>query len=122
MPDDAIAATKEQWLEILERAASGYLDGARDPKQTRSRRRQLDLLEAATRIFARDGIARSKMADIAAEAGISVSSIYDYYTSKEDLAYEIPIRRLSQFYGEFLERAIELKTMREPSHVPIHDR
>ena len=101
MLDQATKPAKEQWLEILEQAASGYLEGARDPKQTRSRRRQLDLLEAATRVFARDGIAKAKMADIAAEAGISVSSIYDYYPSKEDLAYEIPIRRLAQFYAEF---------------------
>ena len=88
MLDQATKPAKEQWAEILEQAASGYLGGARDPKQIRSRRRQLDLLEAATRVFARDGIAKAKMADIAAEAGISVSSIYDYYPSKEDLAYE----------------------------------
>ena len=75
MLDGATADTKEQWLDILERAASGYLEGARDPKQSRGRRRQLDLLEAATRVFAREGIAKAKMADIAAEAGISVSSI-----------------------------------------------
>lgn len=117
MPDDATTAMKERWLEILEQAAIGYLDGARDPKQTRSRRRQLDLLEAATRVFARDGIAKSKMADIAAEAGISVSSIYDYYPSKEDLAYEIPLRRLSQFYADFLERARGLGSMRERLHL-----
>lgn len=108
---------KAQWLDILEQAAMGCLDGARDPKQTRSRRRQLDLLEAATRVFARDGIAKSKMADIAAEAGISVSSIYDYYPSKEDLAYEIPLRRLSQFYAEFLGRALGLRSMRERLHL-----
>ena len=87
------------------------------PKQTRSRRRQLDLLEAATRVFARDGIAKAKMADIAAEAGISVSSIYDYYPSKEDLAYEIPIRRLAQFYAEFQAQALPLATMRERLHL-----
>ena len=55
--------------------------------------------------------------DIAAEAGISVSSIYDYYPSKEDLAYEIPIRRLAQFYGEFLAQAQLLATMRERLHL-----
>lgn len=116
MLDGATTAAKEHWLEILERAAIGYLQGARDPKQTRSRRRQLDLLEAATRVFARDGIAKAKMADIAAEAGMSVSSIYDYYPSKEDLAYEIPIRRLSEFYAEFLAQAPSLATMRERLH------
>lgn len=117
MLERATAAAKEQWLEILEQAASGYLDGARDPKQSRSRRRQLDLLEAATRVFARDGIAKAKMADIADEAGMSVSSIYDYYPSKEDLAYEIPIRRLAQFYAEFLAQAPSLATMRERLHL-----
>src|ERR1700722_2151201 len=117
MLDGATADTKEKWLDILERAASGYLDGARDPKQSRSRRRQLDLLEAATRVFARDGSAKAKMADIADEAGMSVSSIYDYYPSKEDLAYEIPIRRFAQFYAEFLELAPSLATMRERLHL-----
>jgi AcrR family transcriptional regulator len=117
MPDGTTIDTKEQWLDILERAANGYLEGARDPKQTRSRRRQLDLLEAATRVFAREGIAKAKLADIAAEAGMSVSSIYDYYPSKEDLAYEIPIRRLAQFYAEFLEQARSLGTMREHLHL-----
>src|ERR1700679_2372958 len=102
MSDVINRPAKERWLEILEQAANGYLDGSRDPKQERSRRRQQELLEAATRVFARDGIAKAKMADIAAEAGISVSSIYDYYPSKEDLAYEIPIRRLALLYAEFL--------------------
>jgi AcrR family transcriptional regulator len=110
MPDGTV---KARWLQILEKAAAGYVDGPRDPKQDRSRRRQQELLEAATRVFARDGIAKAKMADIAAEAGISVSSIYDYYMSKEELAYEIPIRRLAQFYAEFLEQAVLPGTMRD---------
>ena len=57
------------------------------------------------------------MADIAAEAGISVSSIYDYYPSKEDLAYEIPIRRLAEFYAEFQSQALPRATMRERLHL-----
>jgi AcrR family transcriptional regulator len=117
MPDAATTPAKERWLEILEQAANYDLEGARDPKQDRSRRRQQGLLEAATRIFARDGIAKAKMADVAAEAGISVSSIYDYYPSKEDLAYAIPLRRLSQFYAEFLAQAPLLTTMRERLHL-----
>jgi AcrR family transcriptional regulator len=117
MLDGATTPPQEQWLEILQQAAGGYDDGARDPKQIRSRRRQQDLLQAATRVFARDGIAKAKMADIAAEAGMSVSSIYDYYPSKEDLAYEIPIRRLAQFYAEFLAQATALGTMRQRLHL-----
>jgi AcrR family transcriptional regulator len=117
MLDDTITPAREQWLDILGQAASVPLDGLRDPKQSRSRRRQRDLLEAATRVFARDGIAKAKMADIAGEAGIAVSSIYDYYASKEDLAYEIPIRRLAQFYAEVLQQAAPLPTMRDRLHL-----
>ncbi len=84
-----------------------------DPKQQRSRQRQQDVLAAATRIFARDGIAKAKMADIAAEAGIAVSSIYDYYPSKESLAYEVPIQRLAQLYAAFDDRSAALPTIRE---------
>jgi AcrR family transcriptional regulator len=84
-----------------------------EPKQQRSRQRKNDVLTAATRVFARDGIAKAKMADIAKEAGIAVSSIYDYFPTKEALAYEIPIQRLAQLYAEFADRAAALSTMRE---------
>jgi AcrR family transcriptional regulator len=87
------------------------------PKQQRSRQRKQDVLAAATSVFARDGIAKAKMADIAAEAGIAVSSIYDYFPTKEALAYEIPIQRLAQLYADFEERAATLPTMRQRLHL-----
>lgn len=117
MSDKAARPASARWLEILTRAAIADPDGTRDLKQDRSRRRQQDLLGAATRIFARDGIAKAKMADVAAEAGIPVSSIYDYYPSKEDLAYAIPIQRLTAFYAEFLAEAPSLPSMRDRLHL-----
>ncbi|MGE0225029.1 MAG: TetR/AcrR family transcriptional regulator [Acetobacteraceae bacterium] len=113
MPDGTAQHAQGRWMDILQDAAKTDPAGARDLKQDRSRRRQQDLLEAATRIFARDGIAKAKMADVAAEAGIPVSSIYDYYPSKEDLAYAIPIQRLRQFYADVLQQAPLRPTMRE---------
>jgi len=56
MPDRATAEAKDLWVDILQRAANGYLEGAHDPKQSKSRRRQPDLLQAAARVFVRDGI------------------------------------------------------------------
>ncbi len=117
MPDRAARPATPRWIEILTRAAVADVEGSRDLKQDRSRRRQQDLLVAATRIFARDGIAKAKMADVAAEAGIPVSSIYDYYPSKEDLAYAIPIQRLTAFYAEFLAEAPSRPTMRDRLHL-----
>jgi TetR/AcrR family hemagglutinin/protease transcriptional regulator len=54
----------------------------------RARRRDADrraLLEAAERVFSRAGFAGASMRDIAGEAGISVGSVYQYFSSKDDL-------------------------------------
>ncbi len=105
--------SEERWMEVLAKATERCREDVYEAKQDRSRRRKRDLLHAACRIFARDGIARAKMADIAAEAGIPVSSVYDYYPSKEELAYEIPMERFAAFFAEFSERSKALGTARE---------
>lgn len=74
-----------------------------DRKQDRSRRTEQQILGAALRVFGRDGISRSRIADIAAEAGISTSTLYEYHTSKEDIAYAVPTAYLARFYEEFAE-------------------
>jgi AcrR family transcriptional regulator len=43
------------------------------------------ILEAATRVFARTGLEHSKMSDVAAEAGVSHGTLYNYVESKEAL-------------------------------------
>ena len=58
-------------------------------------------MNGALRVFARDGISRSWIADIAAEAGISTSNLYEYYKSKEDLAYDVPSSHLASFFEEY---------------------
>ena len=70
-------------------------------KQDRSKRTELKLLNAALRVFARDGISRSRIADIAAEAGVSTSNLYEYYKNKEDLAYDVPLSHLASFFEEY---------------------
>lgn len=45
--------------------------------------RQAAILAAAARVFARKGLAATKIADIAAEAGMSVGLIYRYFTGKD---------------------------------------
>jgi AcrR family transcriptional regulator len=77
-------------------------------KQNRSKRTEQQILNAALRVFARDGISRSRIADIAAEAGISTSTLYEYYKSKEDLAYEVPSHHLASFFESY-QQAVEGK-------------
>lgn len=43
------------------------------------------ILDAATRVFARTGLEASKMSDVAAEAGVSQGTLYNYVESKEAL-------------------------------------
>ncbi|MBI1210324.1 MAG: TetR family transcriptional regulator [Alphaproteobacteria bacterium] len=47
------------------------------------------IIEAAAVVFARDGFANAKMADVAEEAGIGKGTVYEYFPSKEDLFLEL---------------------------------
>ena len=65
--------------------------GQKRPRPGRKRRtrkgRQTDeaFREAARLVFARDGYLNAKISDIAAAAGRSVASFYNYYDTKADL-------------------------------------
>lgn len=91
-----------EWDKLLEEIV-GRAQRESMRKQDRSKRTEQQILNAALRVFARDGISRSRIADVAAEAGISASTLYEYYDSKEDLAYEVPIKHWALFYSEFAE-------------------
>src|SRR3978361_1613419 len=58
--------------------------GARPP-----RRRQLEVLEVAARVFHQKGYESTSIQDIAEAIGILKGSLYYYIPSKEDLPYEI---------------------------------
>jgi AcrR family transcriptional regulator len=83
-----------------------------DRKQNRSRRTEQQILKGALRVFAKDGISRSKIADIAAEAGISTSTFYEYYKSKEELAYDVPMAHLGEFFESYGAAAPSTMTAR----------
>ncbi len=47
--------------------------------------KKMDILHVAMRVFARKGVVKTKMIDIATEAGIGKGTIYEYFQSKEDI-------------------------------------
>jgi AcrR family transcriptional regulator len=100
----------EVWDAFLASIIEGGRSDATERKQNRSKKREQEILRAALRVFARDGISRARIGDIAAEAGMSVSSIYDYYPSKEDLAYAVPESHLVRFFQEYIEAVADKKT------------
>jgi AcrR family transcriptional regulator len=51
--------------------------------------RKLAIVETAAALFARDGFNGASVADIAKRGKISKSLIYHYYTSKEDILYDV---------------------------------
>ncbi len=91
----------------------GQSDRATERKQDRSKRTEQQILSAALRVFARDGVSRSRIADIAAEAGISTSTLYEYYKSKEDLAYEVPLSYMATFFIRFQRAVGDKRSARE---------
>ena len=83
---------------------------ARTPKVVEDRREQI--IDAAMRVFARQGYANATNKDIAREAGITAGLIYHYFKSKEDLlraAIEgyAPRRLLRSFPPEMLDLSPE---------------
>lgn len=48
-----------------------------------------NILEIAAKVFARNGISRASMSEVARACGISKANIYHYYASKDDLLFDI---------------------------------
>lgn len=57
----------------------------RVPQQKRSIAKKEQIIEAASRVFNRDGFFGTTTDEIAKEAGFSVGSIYSYFTDKKDI-------------------------------------
>jgi AcrR family transcriptional regulator len=59
------------------------------PQQERSIAMVATLLEAATRVFVKEGYAKATTNRIAKAAGVSVGSLYQYFPSKDAIAVEL---------------------------------
>lgn len=60
----------------------------------RREQKRLELLDAAMRVFCRDGFARARIDDIAAEAGIGKGTVYLYADSKVSLFKHVVRQRV----------------------------
>lgn len=58
------------------------------------------ILRAATKVFAGKGYFNSKVADIAAEAGIADGTVYLYFKSKDEILHSIFDRAMADFIDE----------------------
>lgn len=61
------------------------------------------IIHAAIRVFARTGLERGKIADIAKEAGIGKGTVYEYFRSKDELFEAIEEYFISGMIGPLRE-------------------
>lgn len=72
------------------------------PKIVNKEAKKADILQAAMQVFSQNGIAKTKMADIAKVAGIGKGTIYEYFRSKEDIFGEA-----FQFFNQNTEKELQ---------------
>ena len=65
------------------------------------------ILEAAAQVFGRLGFHDAKMADIAAAAGVAAGTLYNYFTSKEEVFASIRERGQQRLLELFAAAAVE---------------
>lgn len=73
-------------------------------KLLKNPRKGAKVLKAAESIFARKGFQSATIADIAKRAEVSEATIYEYFSSKEELLFAIP----AQIIFEYHEKNIEI--------------
>ncbi|MFQ6674043.1 MAG: TetR/AcrR family transcriptional regulator [Fidelibacterota bacterium] len=67
--------------------------------------KRTQIIEAAIQVFAREGLERGKIADIAKEAGIGKGTVYEYFRSKGEIFSAIE----QTVIGEILEQFEKLQ-------------
>ena len=81
------------------------------PKIVNKNAKKLEILHAAMKVFAKKGIVKTKMIDVAHAAGVGKGTIYEYFRSKEEIFYTA-----YQYMFEDTEKAIleNLKSTDDP--------
>lgn len=79
-----------------------------EPARTRARRlppeeRRRQLLDCALQVFARKGLGGARHTDVAAQAGVAISTVFFYFPTREDLESAV-LDEVERFYVALAER------------------
>lgn len=85
---------------------------------TRAHPRRDHLVETARRLFNRSGYHQTGIDLIMKESGVSKTTMYKYFPTKEDLIAEVLARRSDELYAA--SRAAVEKSMRDRPDLPRH--
>ncbi|MCF8112100.1 MAG: TetR/AcrR family transcriptional regulator [Desulfobacteraceae bacterium] len=68
-----------------------------NPKNLKNPKKGAAIVKAAEHIFARKGFQAATVADIAKKAKVSEATIYEYFSSKEELLFAIPAETIREY-------------------------
>jgi len=83
-----------------------YLFDESEPEEEISKR-QWDILDAATKIFAEKGYEGGRTSDIAKEANISEGTIFRYFKTKKDLLVGLLMPLIVKFFRPLMFKSLE---------------
>jgi AcrR family transcriptional regulator len=99
--------------------AKKRLQPRRKPRQARSQATVEVILGAAARVFARTGYAATTTNHIAAKAGVSIGSLYEYFPSKDAILVALTERHVEEAEVELGRVLLELRDSRPTLDVTI---
>ena len=88
--------------------ANKRLQPRRKPRQARSQATVEVILAAAARVFARSGYAATTTNHVAAKAGVSIGSLYEYFPSKDAILVALTERHVDEAERELGRVVTEL--------------
>jgi AcrR family transcriptional regulator len=92
--------SREGSVEALVAALFPALEGLpRVPRQARSREKRDEILKAAAALFIEHGYAGTTSDDIAAAAGVSVGTFYNYFRNKRQVLVALVLERLEEIFS-----------------------
>jgi len=104
--------TSSQKSSALRTAAAAQVE-ARVPKRERGKQRVASLMDSGAAVIAERGYGAATMTEIAARAGASIGSLYQFFPSKEVLADALLKR-----YGERMSAALDAVVGRAEGATP----
>ncbi|GAB2840947.1 TetR/AcrR family transcriptional regulator [Actinocorallia aurea] len=94
------------WESLLERAYADAVEQVDEADESQRR-----ILDGALEQFARSGIQRSTMEDVARRAGLSRMTVYRRFATKEALVAHLVRREFRRYFARFLRDIAEAETV-----------
>ena len=104
---------------MKENILSSYLDIMKEEKMPPGKKKTI---EAAIKLFAKQGYNGTSTLQIAKEAGVSQATVFKYFKTKEDLLYAIILPVIPKLFSRFLGRVQKAKSVQELISYIVRDR